>query len=41
MDFDYKDMGGEPFVVDIEKITKANNQSFQNSFNTTGKPAYL
>lgn len=24
MDFDYKDMGGEPFVVDIEKLTKAN-----------------
>ncbi len=25
MDFDYKDMGGEPFVVDIEQLTKANS----------------
>jgi mannose-6-phosphate isomerase-like protein (cupin superfamily) len=25
MDFDYKDMGGEPFVVDIEELTKQNS----------------
>ena len=25
MDFEYKDMGGEPFVVDIEELTKSNS----------------